>query len=102
MRLYRLLFIARHCPPLAAEAYKAAIAILKRSSDVPRYKEAVNAFAQVSPNDPDAKIDDAWVERTSKEVKMATEKLEAELKSYKNNMIKESIRVMSTIATRHP
>jgi hypothetical protein len=35
----------------------------------------------------------AWAEKTSREVKEEQDKLEHELKSYKNNLIKESIRV---------
>lgn len=37
--------------------------------------------------------DDAWAEKTSKKVAADTEKIEADLKSYKHNLIKESIRV---------
>ena len=35
----------------------------------------------------------AWAEKKSREVKEEQDKLEHELKSYKNNLIKESIRV---------
>lgn len=35
----------------------------------------------------------AWVDKMTKQVKSETDRLEAELKGYKNNLIKESIRV---------
>jgi COP9 signalosome complex subunit 1 len=34
-----------------------------------------------------------WMEATTKQVKAETDRLEFELKGYKNNLIKESIRV---------
>ena len=87
------MFIGHHCPPLAAEAFKSAITSIKKTQDVPSYKAAVAGLAQASPSDPDARPDEEWMDRTVKVVKLKTDRLEAELKSYKNNMIKESIRV---------
>lgn len=42
-------------------------------------------------------MDDEWVEKTSRRVASNTEKIEADLKSYKHNLIKESIRVSPSI-----
>ena len=44
-------------------------------------------------HDDEAIRDDGWVEKTKKRAKIETDKMEAELKGYKNNLIKESIRV---------
>jgi len=93
MAIQRLLSIGNHCPPLAPEAFKTAINLLKKTLDVTTYGEAVKGLANVAPNDANAVLDEDWIEQTSKTVRLKTEKLEAELKSYKNNMIKESIRV---------
>jgi COP9 signalosome complex subunit 1 len=49
----------------------------------------------VAPDDPDARLDMNWMETTAKQVKAETDRLEFELKGYKNNLIKESIRVGS-------
>ena len=95
MKTTRLLFIGNHCPPLAPEALKTAIAIIKQDKDVRLYRQAVQALQVYTPNDPDAKLDEDWIEKTTREVKQKTDRLEAELKSYKNNMIKESIRVIT-------
>ena len=35
----------------------------------------------------------AWVDKMTRQVTIETDRLEAELKGYKNNLIKESIRV---------
>lgn len=37
--------------------------------------------------------DPSWVDRTNKQIKAESDRLEMELKGYKNNLIKESIRV---------
>lgn len=65
----------------------------KSSKDVNRYEKAVRALAEVAPNEPEAKLDAAWVEDTQRRVRAETDRLEHELRGYKNNLIKESIRV---------
>jgi COP9 signalosome complex subunit 1 len=46
-------------------------------------------------NEPEVPVDKEWLQTTQKQAKATTEKLEAELRNYKNNMVKESIRVSS-------
>lgn len=65
----------------------------KKGKDVSRYVDAVERLRLLAPNDADAEIDTVWVETTTKEVTASTEKIELELRGYKNNLIKESIRV---------
>lgn len=48
---------------------------------------------EIAPEDEDGNPDIAWIDRTSKKVTIDTDRLEQELKGYKNNLIKESIRV---------
>jgi COP9 signalosome complex subunit 1 len=69
------------------------VAKAKAGKDVGRYERAVQALAQAAPNGPDATIDQEWVDRTKRTVRAETERLEHELRGYKNNLIKESIRV---------
>jgi len=45
---------------------------------------------------PEAALDQAWMDYATRSSKLTVEKLEAELKNYKNNLIKESIRVNSS------
>lgn len=54
---------------------------------------AIEALHNVSLGVQDAVPDVAWVDKMTRQVKAETERLEAELKGYKNNLIKESIRV---------
>lgn len=81
---------------LAVEALKAAVAEAKSGNDIERYEAAVNALSQqLKPGDPDGAIDLAWMENKDKQNRTESARLEAELKGYKNNLIKESIRVRS-------
>ena len=75
------------------EALKAAIAEAKKGTDVQRYENAVLYLHEVAPSDADATPDLNWIDTMKKQVKSATDKMELELKGYKNNLIKESIRV---------
>lgn len=72
---------------------KAAVAATKRGKDVELYKAASSALFQIVPDDPDATQDSAWIAKTTAEVNKETSRLEVELKGYRNNLIKESIRV---------
>ena len=92
-RIDRLYLIGTTSSYLYLEALKAAIAEAKRGKDVNRYEMAVAALRDIAPGDPDAKLDQLWVTRTQAQVQADTEKLEQELRGYKNNLIKESIRV---------
>ena len=53
----------------------------------------METLQQIAPDDPDSTLDTGWIERVTKQVAAETERLESELKGYKNNLIKESIRV---------
>lgn len=89
----RLYFIGTRSSYLALDALKLAVAEAKGRKDVAAYQRAVYSLAVVATGDSDAVIDQEWVDRTLKTVKADTDRLEHELKGYKNNLIKESIRV---------
>lgn len=55
--------------------------------------EACNYLAFAAPGDPDAVEDKKWIDSTTRKNKEELHRLENELKSYKNSLIKESIRV---------
>lgn len=65
----------------------------KAGSDVSRYSEAWDCIRVAAPNEPEAQKDNGWMENTERANKAETARLETELKGYKNNLIKESIRV---------
>ncbi|CAG8144695.1 unnamed protein product [Penicillium salamii] len=92
-RYDRLYLIGTCSPSLANEALKAAIAEAKASKDIIKYEKAVRALSEVAPSDPEATLNSAWVQETQRSVNAQTERLEGELKGYKNNLIKESIRM---------
>lgn len=47
----------------------------------------------MAPEEPEAKQDQAWLKKTEQANRAEGQRLETELKGYKNNLIKESIRV---------
>lgn len=61
--------------------------------DVRRYQIAVEQLQRLAPDDPDAVLDEEWMEITTRKTAKESEKIEQALKSYKGNLIKESIRV---------
>ncbi|KAJ5780810.1 26S proteasome regulatory subunit Rpn7 [Penicillium paradoxum] len=92
-RFDRLYLIGTCSPLLSTDALKAAIAEARAGRDVSRYERAVRALADVAPGDPEASLDSVWVQETQRYVSSQTERLEDELRGYKNNLIKESIRM---------
>ena len=92
-RFDRLYLIGISSLYLCLEALKAAIAEAKRGKDVGQYQLAVAALHEIAPDDQDSKQDLGWIDKMNKQVKSESDRLELELKGYKNNLIKESIRV---------
>ncbi|KAI1469558.1 26S proteasome subunit RPN7-domain-containing protein [Daldinia caldariorum] len=92
-RFERLLLIGQCSVPLCVDALKAAVAEAKRGKDVQRYRDAFECIRVAAPDEPEAKWDEAWVTATEKANKTETHRLESELKGYKNNLVKESIRI---------
>lgn len=92
-RFERLYTIGTSSTQLCLEALKAAVTEAKQGKDVQRYEIATSALLEIAPQDLDAVPDQAWIDRIKKQVKAETDKMELELKGYKNNLIKESIRV---------
>lgn len=92
-RFNRLYLIGNTSTLLAADALKLAVAEAKSGKDVGQYEKAVRALAEVAPGEQDATLDSAWVQKVQNSVRAQSERLEHELRGYKNNLIKESIRV---------
>ncbi|KAI5891032.1 uncharacterized protein SCHCODRAFT_02627943 [Schizophyllum commune H4-8] len=102
--IFRLIHIISHCPTLAPEAYKAAVEHVYQSRDPQLYQQVLSAYETVaaSAGTPDAPfpkpedimpLDPKWIDETNARNANERVKLEVELKSYTNNMIKESIRM---------
>lgn len=119
-RLYRLIYIADHCPSLRLEALKMAIHYVMTTYNVTMYQQLYKKVAQISSASatggalPDVAaiaaavaagnsnsqsslqdippFDAAWIELKSKKAAHKLEKLDNDLKNYRMNSIKESIR----------
>lgn len=70
--------------------------LVSTGRDVQLYRDAYELLHVLSPDEPEAKFNNAWVSETEKANRVETHHLEAELKKYKNNLVKESIRVGSS------
>ncbi|KAK7111351.1 COP9 signalosome complex subunit 1-like isoform X4 [Littorina saxatilis] len=103
-RLHRLMFIADHCPSLRVEGLRMALNYVMTTYNTNLYgiihrklQEAVSSSSSL----PDAvagsvhnvpPLDVPWMETTAKKAAFKLEKLDTDLKNYKSNSIKESIR----------
>ncbi|MBE3045640.1 hypothetical protein IMZ48_24460 [Candidatus Bathyarchaeota archaeon] len=92
-RFDRLYHIGRTSTVLCTDALKAAITEAKSGKDVGLYRIVVETLREVAPNEPEAVPDKAWIEVTDRSNKNETQRLEMELRGYKNNLVKESVRV---------
>ncbi|KAF2132314.1 PCI-domain-containing protein [Dothidotthia symphoricarpi CBS 119687] len=92
-RVDRLHHIGSHSPYLAVDAYRLAITEAKKGKNVDLYTKLAADLSSIVPDDPAALIDTAWAEKKTRETQLEQNRLEHELKSYKNNLIKESIRM---------
>ncbi|XP_014248261.1 COP9 signalosome complex subunit 1 isoform X2 [Cimex lectularius] len=99
-RLYRLMYIADHCPTLRIEALKMAISYVMNTYNVNLYQQ-LHKKLQQSMSLPDVAgggpldvptLDALWVDNKAKKAALKLEKLDTDLKNYKSNSIKESIR----------
>lgn len=88
--------IGQCSPTLCIDALKSAVAEAKKGKDVRRYREVWNYMRVAAPNIPEAQFDKKWIEATDAANAAETKRLEKELKAYKNNLVKESIRVGPT------
>ncbi|KAF7542833.1 hypothetical protein G7Z17_g11237 [Cylindrodendrum hubeiense] len=100
-RYDRLILIGKCSVPLCVDALKTAVTEAKAGTDVSRYREAWDYIRVAAPNEPEAQRDDAWIESAERANKAETARLETELKGYKNNLIKESIRMGNEDLGRH-
>lgn len=105
-RLYRLVYVAEHCPSLRIEALKMALAYVTGTYNVGLYQQlhqrlaealgsgatALPDVAQQSTSQDIPALDPLWIETRSKKSAQKLEKLDNDLKTYKTNSIKESIR----------
>ncbi|KAH6599464.1 hypothetical protein BASA50_002978 [Batrachochytrium salamandrivorans] len=94
-RIDRLAFIAERCPSLQIDALKMAAKELLLTSNFEKYNGVMfklNDFLYAHQLDPIAP-DDKWIEQTKLASQKKTDHLEYELRAYRANSIKESIRM---------
>lgn len=109
-RLDRLAVIGSTSTYLSIDALSRAVIEAKQLGDVDAYLNVAEALKTLNlpetviaklPKDVQTAPDMAWAERRTKEAKHETDRLEAELRTYKNNLIKESIRMANEELGKH-
>ena len=92
----RLLFVARHSPPLAIEACRLAYSLVLKMESECHYTEILQLWAKAAEGLPDAEqpppTDKDWIADFRKTSAMHEERLDTDLKHFKANSVKESIR----------
>ncbi|EAA10359.4 COP9 signalosome complex subunit 1b [Anopheles arabiensis] len=104
-KLHRLIYVADHCPTLRLEALRMAINYVTTTYNVTLYQHLHKKLAdnvstlflpdvasQSTGSQEIPSFDATWVESKSKKSALKLEKLDCDLKNYKANSIKESIR----------
>lgn len=110
-KLFRLIFIADRCASLRMEALKMALHSVMGTFNVALYQHIHKKLADIISNGPGNQplpdiaavspnanpfdippFDPTWVETKNKKAGVKLEKLDSDLKNYKSNSIKESIR----------
>ncbi|KAF5373404.1 hypothetical protein D9615_009517 [Tricholomella constricta] len=99
----RLVHILQTCPSIAPETFQLAVQHVHQSRDPSLYQHLLSIYEQLAlssdlpgqlPNPMDlATLDTKWADETLAKNQAEKIKLEVELKTYSNNMIKESIRM---------
>jgi COP9 signalosome complex subunit 1 len=91
-KVARLIFLAEHSKsPL--DAYKLALSELESTRNVNLYVKVLDQIRALNPSEIDEMVVNEWISQTRKSNQATLAKLESELRNYKNNLIKESIRV---------
>lgn len=93
--MFRRLYLIASCSTaLQQEAARLAVVIAKKGKDISYYNDACNLLNSItSKEEADSFVDPKWLGEQEKHNAADSKKLENELKQYKNNLIRESIRV---------
>jgi COP9 signalosome complex subunit 1 len=97
----RLMHIVALCPTLAPQAFQLACRYIHQGRDPSLFQSIISVYestsasvnGQLPPWQELVPLDVKWQEETNQKNQAERTKLEVELKTYTNNMIKESIRV---------
>lgn len=100
----RLIYVISVCPPLAPQAARLAVAHIQKGRDPTLLNALQSAYElaqataaslgqDIPPLAEVAPVDGRWVEEITTKNEQEKTRLEVELRTYTNNMIKESIRV---------
>ncbi|GAB7366324.1 hypothetical protein MBLNU230_g8124t1 [Neophaeotheca triangularis] len=90
--LFRLAHVAMNCPSLSQQSMSLAVKTGKNGKDTQLYLQLCELAGKLGMPDL-ARPDHAWAEKQEELNKRELSRLEGELRGYKNNLIRESIRM---------
>ncbi|EMC90818.1 hypothetical protein BAUCODRAFT_39823 [Baudoinia panamericana UAMH 10762] len=96
----RLAHVATRCPPLARQSLTTAISAAKTGKNVQLYMRLCELAGHLGLDDLRTP-DEAWVSKQDEGNKRELSRLEGELRGYKNNLIRESIRMGQEDLAQH-
>lgn len=92
-RIHRLEFIADHCRSLRCEALMSAINYIKENTyNVKDYIRLFKKLQDYKELQPGTEFDTAWIDTKTKQAGLRFERLDNDLKNFRNNSMKENIR----------
>ncbi|XP_064407126.1 COP9 signalosome complex subunit 1-like [Halichondria panicea] len=94
-KIRRLMFIAKHCPTLRADALRLSLQTVEGTHNTPLFSELRQRVQQATGDpkySPDAEDAVTFVTTTNRKAAILLERLDSDLKNYRSNSIKESIR----------
>jgi len=102
-KVQRLLFIAKHAPSIAVDAYKLAISAIQETQNIRLYKEVYTKYKTAAIDNGGLPFEEdlVWMERSSSQTEKLHEKYQNDLKTYKNMNIKENIRRAYGVLASH-
>ncbi|KAG5437518.1 hypothetical protein PCANB_000946 [Pneumocystis canis] len=93
-RIERLIFISKHSSSLSVEALKLAVKLSQLETlNTVLYKKLITILQKKCPDENIVILDAYWITKTNENIKIEQEKLKFNLEIYKNNLIKDSIRM---------
>jgi COP9 signalosome complex subunit 1 len=94
-KVRRLLFVAKHCPSLQIDALRRALRTVELTHNMTQYTDIRRRLYQAT-SDAKFSLDQeectTFIMSTNKRAAITLERLDADLKNYRHNVIKESIR----------
>jgi len=90
--LERLRFVAEHSEQHQIEALNLTARAAKKTLNIDAYVDAVEKLHQIGAQELAGTLDENWISETKKRISATNDRLDTNIKNFRNNAIKESIK----------